>query len=261
MAASACSPSNSVASCRGGSHSTGWDLRVKASRWIGDRDSRGIVSGLQGKQVSKMKSIRRPFGVFVVVLGLVTLAASVSTKDELPKKPTDLPATVVAHLPLPLATGNQMLLQKEEGKQYLYVQQASKQGFMVVDVTKPDRPTLLKRTAEANPSTAGNLQMVTPNVAIAEAPEKKATTLTSSNRPTETVRILDLADPRNPKTLQEFNGVTSLLPDGGHGLIYLTNTEGLWVLRYSRPALLEPAKKKPPCDSNAEIMAMPPDCE
>jgi hypothetical protein len=154
-----------------------------------------------------------------------------------------------------------MLLQKEEGKQYLYVQQASKQGFMVVDVSKPEKPNLLKRTAQSNQATSGNLEMVTPEVAIAEAPDKKPTTLTSSAHPTETVRVLDLSDPRNPKTLQEFSGVTSLLPDGGHGLIYLTNNEGLWILRYSRAALLEPAKKKSPCDSGSEISAMPPDCD
>jgi hypothetical protein len=154
-----------------------------------------------------------------------------------------------------------MLLQKENGKQYLYVQQAAKQGFMVVDVSKPDKPSLLKRTAESNQSTSGNLEMVSPAVAIAEAPEKTPTTLTSSSHATETVRVLDLSDPRNPKTLETFNKVTSLLPDGGHGLIYLTNNEGLWILRYNRPSFLEPAKKKPPCDSESEIMAMPPDCD
>jgi hypothetical protein len=207
--------------------------------------------------------MKRPV-VSAAIAFLFFLAVSVAlslAKDELPKKPTDVPATVIAHLPLPQATGNQMLLQKEEGKQYLYVQQASKQGFMVVDVSKPEKPTLLKRTAQSNQATTGDLEMVTPNVAIAEAPEKKPTTLTSSSHPTETMRVLDLSDPRNPKTIQEFNGVTSLLPDGGHGLIYLTNNEGLWILRYSRAALLEPAKKKKPCDSEAEISAMPPDCD
>jgi len=176
-------------------------------------------------------------------------------------KPTDLPATVIAHLPLPQATGNQMLLQKDDEKQYLYVQQAAKQGFMIVDVSKPEKPSLLKRTAESNQSTAGNLQMVSPDVAIAEAPEKTPTTLTSSSHPTETVRVLDLSDPRNPRILETFNKVTSILPDGGHGLIYLTNNEGLWILRYNHQSLLEPSRKKPPCDSNSEIMAMPPDCD
>jgi len=195
----------------------------------------------------------------VLVCSILIVLASAGEQPE--PKPTDVPATVIAHLPLPQAPGSQMLLQKESGKQYLYVQQVGKQGFMIVDVTKPEKPNLLKRTAESNQSTAGNLQMVSPDVAIAEAPEKTPTTLTSSNRPTETVRVLDLSDPRNPKTLETFNKVTSILPDGGHGLIYLTNNEGLWILRYNRPSRLEPAKKKTPCDSETAIMAMPPDCD
>jgi len=197
--------------------------------------------------------------LIAVALASITAVPRAHASDP-PPKPTDVPASVIAHLPLPQATGNEMLLQKENGKNYLYVQQAAKQGFMIVDVTKPEKPNLLRRTAEADPATAGNMQMVSPDVAIVAAPEKKPTTLTSSNHPTQKVRIVDLSDPRNPKTLQEFSGVTSLLPDGAHGLIYLTNTEGLWILRYNRPALLEPARKKPPCDSNAAIMAMPPEC-
>jgi LVIVD repeat len=196
-----------------------------------------------------------------LVLSLLLSASLASASDQLAPKPTDVPATVIAHLPLPQATGNQMLLQRENGKHYLYVQQAGKQGFMVVDVSNPEKPSLLKRTAESNQSTSGNLEMLSPDVAIAQAPEKTPTTLTSSNHPTETVRVLDLSDPSNPKTLETFNKVTSLLPDGGHGLIYLTNNDGLWILRYNHPSRFEPAKKKPPCDSEAEIQAMPPDCQ
>jgi hypothetical protein len=196
------------------------------------------------------------------LLSFFSLAAPfISASNPDASKPTDLPATVIAHLPLPQATGNQMLLQKENGKQYLYVQQAAKQGFMVVDVSKPDLPNLLKRTAESNQATSGNLAIVSPDVAIAEAPEKTPSTLTSNSHPTETVRVLDLSDPQNPKTLETFNKVTSLLPDGGHGLIYLTNNDGLWILRYNRSSRFEPAKKKVPCDSESEIQAMPPDCQ
>jgi hypothetical protein len=198
----------------------------------------------------------------VLALPLVLLLASLASASEpTVSKPTDVPAIVIAHLRLPQATASEMLLQKENGKQYLYVQQAAKQGFMIVDVSKPEQPNLLKRTAEQNQATAGHLQIVSPDVAIAEAPEKTPTTLSSSSHPTETVRVLDLSDPGNPKTLETFNNVTGLLPDGRHGLIYLTNNDGLWILRYNRPALLEPEKKKPLCDSNAEIMAMPPDCD
>jgi hypothetical protein len=195
------------------------------------------------------------------LLVFLSAAVCVTASDQPTSKPTDVPATVIAHLPLPQATGSQMLLQKEKGKQYLYVQQAAKQGFMIVDVTKPEEPTLLKRTAESNQATAGNLQVVSPDVAIAEAPEKTPATLTSSSHRTETVRVLDLSDPRNPKTLETFNKVTSVLPDASHGLIYLTNNDGLYILRYNHPSRFEPAKKKPPCTSESEIQAMPPDCE
>ena len=78
------------------------------------------------------------------------LAALAPAQEESNKKSTDVPATVIAHLPLPQATGSQMFLQKDNGKNYLYVQQASKQGFMIVDVTKPDLPSLLKHSAEVS---------------------------------------------------------------------------------------------------------------
>jgi hypothetical protein len=209
-----------------------------------------------------MNSSTRHLSTYALACSLVLLLALLASAGEQPTpKPTDLPATVIGHLALPQATGSQMLLQKEGGKHYLYVQQAGKQGFMVVDVTSPERPNLLKRTAESNQSTAGNLEMVSPDIAIAEAPEKTSSTLTSSSHSTATVRVLDLSDPRNPKTLETFNKVTSLLPDGGHGLIYLTNNDGLWILRYNRVSALVPAKTKPPCDSESEIMAMPPDCQ
>ncbi|MFY9845099.1 MAG: hypothetical protein ACLP0H_14335 [Terriglobales bacterium] len=206
-----------------------------------------------------MKMSRRAVLQSCILAGSLLVVNAIASDQ--PTKPTDVPATVIAHLSLPQATGSQTLLQKEQKKLYLYVQQAGKQGFMVVDVTNPERPTLLKRVAESNQSTSGNLQMVSPDVAIAEAPERTPATLTSNSRPTETVRVLDLSDPHNPKTLDTFNKVTSILPDGNHGLIYLTNNEGLWILRYSRPSLLEPAKHKPPCDSESAIMAMPPDCQ
>ena len=209
-----------------------------------------------------MNICSRSLRTHALVPSLLLLTSVLASASEQPAtKPTELPATVIAHLPLPQATGSQMLLQKENGKQYLYVQQATKQGFMVVDVTKPEKPSLLKRSAESNQATTGNMEMVSPDVAIAEAPEKTPATLTSSSHPTETVRVLDLSDPRNPKTLETFTKVSGLLPDGGHSLMYLTNNEGLWILRYHHPSLLEPAKKKPLCDSNSEIMAMPPDCD
>src|SRR6266853_1757360 len=141
----------------------------------------------------------------VLASSLILLSSLLVSASEQPAaKPTDVPATVIAHLALPQATGNQMLLQRANSKDFLYVQQAGKQGFMIVDVSKPERPSLLKRSAESIQATSGNLEMVSPDVAIAEAPEKTAATLTSNAHPTETVRVFFLYGSGDPRALDSF---------------------------------------------------------
>jgi hypothetical protein len=176
-------------------------------------------------------------------------------------KPTEVPAEVIAHLPLQESTGSEMLLQTKGDKHYLYVQKASKKGFTVIDVTKPSQPSLVRAAAPSSDATAGKLELVGPDVALAEVPDKSSKgVIRSTDNPTETVKVLDLRDPAHPKVLQTFTGVTSTLQDPGRGLIYLVNNDGLWVLNHAKPGLV-PAKKKRPCDSEDAIAAMPPDCE
>jgi hypothetical protein len=218
------------------------------------------VSDSEGSEFMNIL-FRARLGRYLFVSFLLFPAALAGATDPPAAKPTDVPATVIAHLPLPQASGSEMMLQKEHGKQYLYVQQAARPGYMVVDVSHPDAPALLKRAAGSNQATEGDLTMVTPNVAIAEAPEKTSETLTSTKHLTETVRVLDLSDPKEPKTLETFTNVTSTLADGRHGLLYVANNDGLWILRYSHPWRFEPAKTKPPCTSDAELQAMPPECQ
>ena len=49
-----------------------------------------------------------------------------------------------------------------------------------------------------------------PDVAVAEALEKSSSSVNSVPKPAESVRILDMSDPANPKTLQTFKEVTSI---------------------------------------------------
>ena len=176
-------------------------------------------------------------------------------------KPTEVPAKVIAHLALKEAPGNEMLLQSKGDKQYLYVQKASKQGFTLIDVTKPVLPTLVNQSDKSGDAAAGKLEIVGPDVGLAEVPDKNSKgVIRNSDSPTETVRILDLSDPAHPKVLQTFTGVTSILQDPSRGLIYLANNDGLWILNHSRPGFT-PAKKKRACGSEDALAAMPPECE
>ena len=73
--------------------------------------------------------------------------------------------------------------------------------------------------------------------------------------------MLDLSDPQESKDAGDLQQSHQLLPDGGHGLIYLTNDEGLWILRYNHPALSSRRRKNPLATQSSEIQAMPPDCD
>jgi hypothetical protein len=198
---------------------------------------------------------RRFTTIFAVVVILSGVSLYANTKS------TDVPAQVIGHVALKDAPGSEMLLQNKGDKHYLYVQKASKQGFTVVDVTKPSIPALVETSAASSDATAGKLVMAGPDVAIAEVPDRNAKgVIHSADNPTETVKILDLTDPAHPKVIQTFKGVTSTLQDPGRGLIYLANNDGVWILRHPRPGIT-PAKKKPECGSEDALAAMPPDCQ
>jgi hypothetical protein len=149
-------------------------------------------------------------------------------------KPSEQPASVVARLALSGTPAGQMYLQENGDKQYLYIGANSKEGLMVVDVTNPTQPNIMKRLAWPNEGSTGKLQMVGGGIALAKAPENDGAALTDVS-PTETVNLLDLSDPTNPRTIQSFSGVTGTLVDDARNLVYITNSDGLWILKH-RPA-------------------------
>ena len=177
---------------------------------------------------------------------VLSVLTATTVAGQKPDKPQDVAASILAHVPLPSATGSQMLLQRKGSKQYLYVQEASKQGFMIVDVTKPNHPNVLKQTASISEATAGSLEMVGPDLALAETAEKHTGTTGSASHPAESVRVLDMSNPANPKTLQRFDGVTGVLADTSRNLIYIANGDGLWILKHTQPR-----PPLPKCDSES----------
>ena len=199
-----------------------------------------------GKSAVRIRPALR-LGAMAVILALATGAFA-----KKPDKPSP-PASVIAHVALEGAVANQMYLQARGDKRYLYIDQGTNQGYTVVDISKPAQPSIVKH------ETSGKVQVVGPDLAITEAPEQSKT-VARSHTPTESVTVLDTSDPANPKTVQTFQGVTSVLQDSARGLIFLTNNEGLWVLQQT-VARMRPARKKPPCTSESAISAMPPDCE
>src|ERR1700693_1378023 len=181
--------------------------------------------------------------VAALLAGLAAISPNAGAKHRT-ATPAPEPASVVAHLPLPGITASQLELQQHGSKQYLYVEGVSKDGFAIVDVTKPGQPDVIKSEAWPNGASTGKLQLASGRLALAEAPD--STTETVSR--TETLKVLDLSDPANPRTVLTFAGVTSTLADDAHNLVYITNGEGLWILRNNQA--LASAAKRDACTSD-----------
>jgi hypothetical protein len=193
---------------------------------------------IQGDERSKEKIMRKVSSStlsnkvaasLVLVFVLVATASTASPKHS-SGKPATQPTKILAHLALSGGPASQMFLREQNGKEYILIRQTSEAGVTVVDVTKPTQPNIVKRTTWPNDSSSGSLEIVGGRLALEETPEPTGRALMSSNSK-ETVQILDLNDPTSPTVLESFSGVTSILNDVMHNLLYITNGDGLWILR------------------------------
>ena len=169
----------------------------------------------------------------LVLFAFVAVTAPGADAKHRAATPAEQPATVVAHVPLAGSPTNQMDLQENDGKQYLYIGANSNQGVTIVDVTNPGQPNVIRRVAWPNQASSGRLQLVSAGLALAEGPDSGS--MAADPVPsTRTVNILDLSDPTNPRAILSFSGVTSTLNDEAHNLVYITNGEGLWIVRNNK---------------------------
>ena len=175
----------------------------------------------------------------LLTLFAVLFLASAAIAEEPPK--------VIAHITLPGTAVRQMFLQQRDRKQYLYLQQRA--HFTVVDVTDPQSPTIVERVASR-----GSLKSIGSDLALTVAPEKGTTSQQPSTVPTQVVNVMDLSDPKHPRTVRTFNGVTSILPDDTRKLVFIANNEGLSVLSHRQPYHL------PLCTSE-DAMEPDPECQ
>ena len=191
----------------------------------------------------------RSFACLALVLGalLSTMRADPSDGDF-----TYLPAKVIAHLPLS-GGARQMFLQQEDQREYLYVQQPSQQAVTLIDVTKPERPKVITQLP------LENLTMVGSGLAISEMPAAERPSLAAGNvegprgsgAVLESVRVFDVSDPAHPRTVQNFDGVTSIVQDSARNLLYVATGDGVWIVSHPQ------VPRSHECSSSDAISPMP----
>ncbi len=165
---------------------------------------------------------------------LLAMAPLLTGKDNQTSSSTDH-IDVIAHIPLSGEPVVQLTSGTHWRRDYLYLGRGTEKTVTVLDVTNPTVPkavdTINLPTWQANENVSavvGNAVLVTSSPS-APAPQ--------------TVTILSFADPEHPQVARQFSGVTSMLKDTSRGLIYITNSEGLWVLRLEPAADVELQKE------------------
>lgn len=175
--------------------------------------------------------------LFYVLFSVTTvcfLPANVAAKD----RPGSDAILVRSRLPLPGGPVQQMALLEAGGRDYLYISQAHQAGYVVVDVTDDRHPKTIKEIVQPQGFEHETLEMVGTGLGVAGRPDSAlsqsapAIQVISGNPAGQFIRLLDLSDPSHPRTLMTFNGVTSVVLDDRRNMIYLTNSDGLWILHH-----------------------------
>jgi hypothetical protein len=128
---------------------------------------------------------------------------------------------VLSKLPLPGTAVRQIFVQEAKGRRYLLLQQNA--HFTVVDVTDPKKPQIVERVGSE-----GKITDVGAGLVIAVQSDHSGQAPVS----TQTVRLINMSDPTNPHTVKTLTAVTSIYSDDGRKLIYLTNDQGLWIVKH-----------------------------
>ena len=96
----------------------------------------------------------------------------------------------------------------------------------MVDVTKATQPALLADVpytgyggSEALVAVAGTAALVSSE--LNDPP----------SAPPQSLKIMDFSDPQHPRVAREFTGVTAVGRDNQRGLVYVANSEGIWILQ------------------------------
>jgi hypothetical protein len=110
---------------------------------------------------------------------------------------------------------------------YLYAERENGGNVTLIDVTKANQPAVLADVAYAPSSGSGSLTLVAGTAALVSSQPSAA----AAAQPQQTIRIMDLSDPQNPKVAREFTGVTAMSKDGARGLLFMANADGIWILR------------------------------
>lgn len=108
-------------------------------------------------------------------------------------------------------------------RSYLYLEHASR-TLTLVDVTDPSHPSIIA-SMDLPASQSGTILTAAGDAALVSSDA-----LQPVSGQKQTMSIVSFADPAHPQTVKQFTNVTCTAMDNRRGLVFVANSEGLWIL-------------------------------
>src|SRR5215813_9965860 len=153
-------------------------------------------------------------------------AFNVGSKEKKHQQPKVVGIYLVGHLPLSETTVSYISTTSDSNRQLLQLTDANQRTLTVVDVTVPEQPKLIEEARLPADLANSALQSRIGNTALFTATD--GSSLDHGDK--KSITLVSFVDPSSPKTVQKFENVTAVWMDRDRELIYLTNSDGLWVL-------------------------------
>jgi hypothetical protein len=143
-----------------------------------------------------------------------------------PSEPTD-EITVVGHIPPSSRPITRFTSTEHYSSYYLYAEHDAGKDITLIDVTRAAQPAVLADVPYAPDGGSERLVSVAGTAALVSTQQDNL----AAARPPQTLRIMDFSDPQHPKIAREFTGVTAIGGDDQRGLVFVANSEGIWILQ------------------------------
>jgi hypothetical protein len=167
---------------------------------------------MKGSAGSKLSKGFYRAATAIAAIGIALAGPAVNAKPN-SNKGEDKPANVVAHVQISGGPATRMLLVKKDGKEYLLVGLSSPATVVVFDVSKADQPRSIDATAQASRAASAEVKVVADTLNLFGSSDEGTASRSDS------------------KELRSISGVTASMKDKARGLVYVTNGDGLWIVK------------------------------
>ena len=154
-------------------------------------------------------------------------AGNFGKKSKKQQQPKVVGIYLVGHLPLSETTVSYISATSDSSRQLLQLTDAVQRTLTVVDVTVAERPKLVEQAQLPADLANSALQTRIGDTALFAATDNSS----FDRRDSRSITLVNFADASSPKTVKKFENVTAVWMDRARELIYLTNSDGLWVLQ------------------------------